>query len=261
MSPEGSAFRLGTSGWAYRDWVGRLYALDMSPAEFLPAYARHFDTVEIEHTFFEMPTNELVQSWANRTPDDFVFCLCLPRRITHTQRLRDCQEPLAEFLDVIGALGDKLGPILVQLPHDFRRDEQPHLEAFLQQVPPQQRFAIEFHHGSWCKETTFELLERYQVAWVVVDAPFLPRLPRVTADFAYVRWHGYSGTRQRTARQLDPLAALRPWVPILRQLHQQASDVYGYVRNSFSGYAPRDCQLLRALLGAAKPDEPMNNPL
>jgi uncharacterized protein YecE (DUF72 family) len=255
MSPEGPQFRLGTSGWAHRDWVGRLYALDTSAAEFLPAYARHFDTVEIEHTFFEMPESELVQSWANRTPDGFVFCPCLPRRITHTQRLQNCQELLADFLAVIGQLGDKLGPILVQLPDDFRRDEQPHLEAFLQHLPPPRRFAIEFHHGSWCRETTFQLLERYQVAWVVVDAPFLPRLPRVTADFAYVRWHGYPGTRQRARRQLDPLAALRPWVPILRQLGRQAGDVYGYVRNSFSGYAPRDCQILRELLGAGRGNE------
>lgn len=252
MSPERHRFRLGTSGWAHRDWVGKLYAPDLPPAEYLPTYAQCFDTVEIEHTGFEPPETALVRSWRRRTPDDFVFCPCVPHHITHTQRLADCQASLEDFLAVISELGEKLGPVLVQLPADFRRDEQPHLEAFLRQLPRDWRFAIEFHHGSWCKDTTFQLLETYQVAWVIVDAPFLPRLPRVTADFAYIRWHGYPGAAQRTRRQLDPVMTLRPWVQILRQLRRQVDDVYGYVRNSFSGYAPRDCQILRELLGESE---------
>ena len=127
--------------------------------------------------------------------------------------------------------------------------EQEHLETFLQLLPQDRQFAIEFHHGSWRQETTFELLEAYQVAWVTVDAAFLPRLPRVTTHFAYVRWHGHPGRARQTTRQLDPVAALRPWVPILRDLGRQAPAVYGYVRNSFSGYAPRDCQTLLEILG------------
>jgi uncharacterized protein YecE (DUF72 family) len=86
---------------------------------------------------------------------------------------------------------------------------------------------------------------------VIVDAPFLPRTPLVTANFAYVRWHGYPGISQQSKRQLDPLAALQPWIPILRDLARQVPEVYGYVRNSFSGYAPRDCQTLQQLLGEA----------
>ena len=97
------------------------------------------------------------------------------------------------------------------------------------------------------KAATFALLEQHQVAWVVVDAPFLPRVPRVTAPFAYIRWHGRPG--YQTRRQLDPAAALRHWVPLLHQLRHQVSRVYGYMHNHFSGYAPRDCQTLRELLG------------
>jgi uncharacterized protein YecE (DUF72 family) len=242
-------FRLGTSGWAYRDWVGQLYPHDMSPGEYLTAYARQFDTVEIEHTFFETPTREMVQSWYRKTPDGFCFCPCIPRQITHVQRLRDTRGLLEDFLAVITELSDKLGPILVQLPHDFRRGEQEHLEQFLHDLPREQQFALEFRHGSWLKDTTFAILEAYQVAWVVVDASFLPRLPRVTADFAYVRWHGQPGVGMQSKRQLDPVAALRPWVAILRQLARQAERVYGFVDNRFSGYALRDCQMLLALLG------------
>lgn len=238
---------LGTSGWAHRDWVGLLYPHDMPPTEYLTAYAQQFNSVEIEHTFFAMPSRHTVQSWQRRTPQDFVFSPCLPRRLTHVQRLHDTQSLLEDFIATVSALGDKLGPILVQLPEDFRSVEQESLEAFLGMLPHQVSFALEFRHGSWLKETTFTLLEQYQVAWVVVDAPFLPRVPRVTTNFAYVRWHGRPG--YQTRRQMDPAVALRPWIPILHQLGRQAQRVYGYVHNQFSGYAPRDCQTLRELLG------------
>jgi len=249
MSPEGRTFYLGTSGWAHRDWVSRLYPPDMPAAEYLPAYAQHFPAVEIEHTFFATPLKDMVHSWHRRTPQDFVFCPCLPRQITHVQRLQNTQALLEEFVAVLAELGSKLGPILIQLPDDFRRTEQPHLETFLQHLPAPGKFAIEFHHGSWLKEETFQLLEAHQVAWVIVDAAFLPRLPRVTAPFAYVRWHGRPGIGSQSTRQLAPAAALRPWVPILRDLARQVPQVFGVVRNSFSGYAPRDCQTLLELLG------------
>ena len=249
MSRELQTLYLGTSGWAHRDWVGVLYPHDMPATEYLTAYAQQFNSVEIEHTLFDIPTRQTVQSWQRRAPQGFVFSPCLPRRITHTQRLRDVQSLLEDFIAIISALGDTLGPILVQLPEDFRSTEQAALEAFLDLLPRQAAFALEFRHGSWVKDTTFALLERHQVAWVVVDAPFLPRVPRVTAPFAYVRWHGRPG--YQTRRQMDPAAALRPWVPILHQLERQAQRVYGYVHNQFSGYAPRDCQTLLELLGQA----------
>jgi uncharacterized protein YecE (DUF72 family) len=250
MSPTSSkrpTFLLGTSGWAHRDWVGTFYPQEMPAGEYLTAYARRFNTVEIEHTFFEIPIRQTVQSWYRRTPDDFLFSPCLPRQITHTQRLRDVQSLLEDFLAVIGDLGSKLGPLLIQMPEDFRSTEYASLESFLQLLPHNQQFAIEFRHGSWLKDTTFRLLEAYQVAWVVVDAPFLPRIPRVTAPFAYVRWHGRPG--HQIQRQFAPSTALSVWVPLLRELGRQAQLVYGYVHNRFSGYAPRDCQILQELLG------------
>src|SRR5215510_2128118 len=182
-SPERGTFYLGTSGWAHRDWIGVLYAHDLPPPEYLPTYARQFNTVEIESTFFDIPTRQAVQSWQRRTPDEFVFSPCLPRHITHQQRLRDTQTLLEDFLGTISELRDKLGPILVQLPEDFRSIEQEWLEAFLAILPSQVQFAVEFRHGSWVKDTTFTLLEQHQVAWVIVDAPFLPCVPRVTASF------------------------------------------------------------------------------
>lgn len=250
MSPTSSKqqkFLLGTSGWAHRDWVGTFYPQEMPAGEYLTAYARQFNTVEIEHTFFEMPTRQTVRSWYRRTPEHFLFSPCLPRQITHVQRLHGVQNLLEDFLAIIVDLGSKLGPLLMQMPEDFRSTEHAALESFLPLLPRDQQFAIEFRHGSWLKDPTFRLLEAYQVAWVVVDAPFLPRVLQVTAPCAYIRWHGRPGYQMR--RQVDPATALHPWIPLLRELGRQAQSVYGYVHNRFSGYAPRDCQILQELLG------------
>lgn len=251
MSSETPTFYLGASGWSHRDWVGHLYPHDLAPDAYLATYAQHFTTVEIAHTFFAAPTRHTVQAWYRRTPAAFVLSPCLPRDITHRQRLRQAHGLVEAFLAVIRELGEKLGPILIQLPEDFRSTEEEYLEAFLRTLPPEMRYAVEFRHGSWHKDSTLQLLERYQVAWVIVDAPFMPRLPHVTADFAYVRWHSRPGHRVR--RQLDPVAALRPWVPVLHSLRRQVTRVYGYVHNQFSGYAPRDCHTLLQLLGQDAP--------
>src|SRR5262245_35799781 len=161
MSREPQTLYLGTTGWAHRDWVGGLYPHDMPPTDYLTAYALQFNTVEIEHTFFDMPTRQMVQSWQRRVPPGFVFSPCLPRRITHVQRLKDVQGLLEDFIAIISLLDDALGPILVQLPADFRSVEQAALEAFLGLLPRQGVFALEFRHGSWVKDTTFALLEQH----------------------------------------------------------------------------------------------------
>ncbi len=249
MPSEHPTFYLGTSGWSHRDWVGKLYPLDLPFSDYLETYARHFSAVEIEHTHYDIPTPQAVQAWYRRSPDGFLFCPCLPRRITHDLRLQDTDHDLNAFMSAITGLQEKLGPILLQLPENFRVDEQNRLAAFLNTLPSNVQFAIEFRHGSWLKDSTFGLLNAHQVAWVVVDAPFLPRTPRVTADFAYVRWHGHPGVAQRSRHQTDPAASLRPWIAILRNLERQAERVYGFVRNSYSGYAPRDGATLLELLG------------
>lgn len=252
MPSEASTLYLGTSGWSHRDWAGKLYPYDMAPADYLATYARSFAAVEIEGTYYSIPSRQTVQAWYRRSPDGFRFCPCIPRLITHDHRLQDTSAVMDDFLTVITELHEKLGPLLLQLPEDFRAREQSRLETFLSTLPQTQQFAIEFRHGSWLKASTYALLEAYHIAWVVVEAPFLPRLPRITAPFAYVRWHGRPGVSQRTRMTTDPAAAMQPWLTILRQLRRQVETVYGFVRNSFSGYAPRDCTTLLELLGETR---------
>lgn len=249
MSSRDTALYLGTSGWSHRNWAGKLYPHDTPAADYLSIYARHFTAVEIESTFYGMPLRQTVQAWHRRAPDGFRFCPCVPRLITHDHRLQGTSAAMDDFMAVIIELGDKLGPVLLQLPENFRTSEQARLEAFLSALPQRQAFAIEFRHGSWLKASTYALLEAYQIAWVVVDAPFLPRVPRVTAPFAYIRWHGRPGVGQRARAATDPATAIQPWLAILRQLRHQVDTVYGFVRNSFSGYAPADCTTLLELLG------------
>jgi hypothetical protein len=130
MSLRQTEFLLGTSGWAYRDWVGMFYAPDLSATDYLPTYARQFTTVEIEYTFSEVPSRQMVQSWQRRTPEQFVFSAGVPRYVTHTQRLDNTQRFLEDFVTVMQGLGPKLGPLVLQLPEDFRSAEQARLEAF-----------------------------------------------------------------------------------------------------------------------------------
>lgn len=254
MPSKDTAFYLGTSGWSHRNWAGKLYPHDMPAADYLSTYAQHFAAVEIESTSYGMPLRQTVQAWYRRSPDDFRFCPCVPHLITHDHRLQGTTAAMDDFLAVITELDDKLGPLLLQLPETFRIHERDRLEAFLNTLPRAYQFAIEFRHGSWLKDSTYALLEAYQIAWVMVEAPFLPRVPRVTAPFAYIRWHGRPGVSQRARAATDPVTAMQPWLAIIRQLRTQVDTVYGFVRNSFSGYAPNDGNTLLDLLGQRQDD-------
>ncbi len=249
MPPRNRILQLGTSGWSHRDWAGKLYPHDMAPADYLTAYAELYSVVEIESTFYDIPPAQHVQAWYRRSPTGFLFSPCIPRAITHAQPLHHALPALQKFLSVISELGDKLGPLLLQLPEPFRSPQRDQLEWLLDNLPTEFQYAIEFRHGTWLKDITFDLLEAHQIAWVVVDAAFLPKVPRVTAPFSYVRWHGRPGVAQRSRNEIDPVSALQPWVPILQDLQRQSERVYGFVRNSFSGYAPRDCNTLLDLTG------------
>jgi uncharacterized protein YecE (DUF72 family) len=249
MPSKDTVFYLGTSGWSHQDWAGKLYPHDVPAADYLSTYAQYFAAVEIESTHYGIPLRQTVQAWHRRSPDKFRFCPCVPRLITHDHRLQGCGAAMDDFMAVITELDDKLGPLLIQLPENFRINEHSRLEAFLNALPQTQQFAIEFRHGSWLKESTYALLEAYQVGWVIVEAPFLPRMPRVTAPFAYIRWHGRPGVAQRARTATDPATALQPWLAIVRHLRRQVDTIYGFVRNSFSGYATSDCATLLELLG------------
>jgi uncharacterized protein YecE (DUF72 family) len=250
------AIRIGTQGWNYDAWVGPFYPAGTRPPDFLTVYARAFDTVEVDSTFYAIPAEKVVRGWAERTPADFKFAVKLPQEITHEKRLRDSREPAQLFFERMRLLGDKLGPVLIQLGPDFGPAELPALTSFLPQLPRDLDVAIEFRQRGWIHEGILALLREHRVAVTLTDARWIPRktmlalAERPTADFVYVRWMGpnreivdYSRIQQDRTRELEV------WAAAIAALVQKVTAVYGYVNNHFAGHSPASARQLQKLLG------------
>jgi uncharacterized protein YecE (DUF72 family) len=240
---------LGTSGWSYTEWEGPFY--EKSEKRKLRAYSRVFRTVEIDSTFYRVPSKGTVMGWLRYSPSDFVFTAKLPKTITHDGMLglkRDVAVALDGFLEVMRhlQLGGKLGCLLIQLPpkYDFNLEN---LEEFFKLLDPVFRYAVEFRHLSWMKNETWNLLRKYDVAYTVVDEPLLPPEVHLTTDFAYFRWHGKGQNPWFDYRYSKE--ELESWVPKVQDATGHVKKVYGYFNNHFHGYAPENCLQLIERLG------------
>jgi len=182
---------LGVQGFTARDWMGTFYPPDISARDQLPFYARVFDTVELNTTFYSIPGEHIVRSWSNRTPDDFVFTAKLPKVTTHDKHLEDVEGELRLFVETMRLLGDRLGPLLIQFPRSFARRFESRLREFLRLLPEELDFAVEFRSHSWIDEEIFSLLREHGVAWCVNDWQDMLSIPEVTTNFTYLRWTGY----------------------------------------------------------------------
>lgn len=253
--------RLGAQGWNYQAWVGPFYPPGTRAVDYLTLYARAFDTVEIDATFYAVPSASTVRGWASRVPDSFTFSLKLPQEITHRARLKGAQGSLEEFLESARVLGDKLGPILIQLGPDFGPIELPALVNFLPLLPRDLRFAVEFRHAGWINERVHSLLASHNVALALTDARWISRgvmldyATKPTADFAYVRWMGsdrsivdYSHTQIDRSREIDQ------WARVLPELARRVRTVYAYANNHFAGHSPATLRDLQRRLGYAVTD-------
>jgi uncharacterized protein YecE (DUF72 family) len=177
---------VGTSGYSYPEWRGSFYPERFPPARMLPYYAERFRTVELNNTFYRMPTPKTIVGWSQKTPEGFVFALKVPQRITHFARLREIADPLRYFLDTVLGLEAKLGPLLLQLPPSFRKDTD-RLAGCLALVPPSVRMAVEFRHASWLDEEVYALLRARNTALCVADTEESTTPVVTTADFGYLR--------------------------------------------------------------------------
>lgn len=247
--------RIGTQGWNYDAWLGPFYPAGTRPADFLSVYARAFDTVEVDSTFYAVPPVRTVRGWAARTPDGFTFSLKLPQEITHEKQLRDVDGDLAAFCDVARELGPKLGPILVQCGPQFEPAELPALAHFLPKLPRDMRFAIEFRHRGWIHDGVLALLAEHGVALTLTDGRWLPRkqmlqlLSRPTAGFTYIRWMGPDRSIVDYSRiQVDRTRELETWAAAIEPLAERGVDVYGYVNNHFAGHSPESARQLQRLV-------------
>jgi uncharacterized protein YecE (DUF72 family) len=226
--------RVGTSGYNYREWRGTFYPAAMKAAAMLPYYAARFTTVEINATFYRMPTAQAVDGWAAATPPGFVFTLKAPQRITHMRRLLGVDEPLRLFVDVARRLGDKLGPLFFQLPPNFRKDTA-RLRDVLAQVPPDLRCAFEFRHGSWFAHDVYDALRARDAALCVTEAGHTP--DETTASWGYYRL--------RTLEYAD--RELGRWAEALMRPGRE--QIYCYFKHEDTGAGPTLARRLLDQLG------------
>lgn len=230
---------LGTCGWGYDDWDGVFYPPGTAGKERLKHYATRYRTVEIDATFYATPARTTVQSWRRRSPEGFIFSAKFPRAITHEARLRGCGEAAEEFVDVMSELGDRMGPLLIQLPPSMTGRSLGDLERFFEGLPDGYSYAVEVRHRSWLVEPFADVLKRWNVALALTDGSHLKRFWRVTSQIAYIRWLGTWNAFECYDRQQRPVDGdLDWWVPRMEHFLDRGGTVLGYVNNNFAGYSP-----------------------
>jgi uncharacterized protein YecE (DUF72 family) len=232
--------RVGTSGWQYDDWKGTFYPGGLPTNRWLPYFAERYRTVEVNNTFYRLPSEDAFRRWREETPAGFLIAVKASRYITHIRRLREPREPVELLWSRCRVLGDRLGPVLLQLPPGFKRDVSL-LRDLLAVVPNGMRPALEFRDGSWLDDEVFEALDAKGAAFVLAHTPGTRVPDVVTGGWSYVRFH------QGTRRGPDyPAATLTAWARRLTGL--KAEDVFVYFNNDTGGAALRDAdRLIRAL--------------
>jgi uncharacterized protein YecE (DUF72 family) len=250
---------IGTQGWNYEGWVGSFYPPKTRAGDYLDLYVKAFSTVEIDSSFYAIPSANSIKSWRSRAPAGFTYSLKLPQEITHQNRLQESDDALARFCQRVRELEEKLAIILIQLPPDFSPRSLSALENFLPLLPTDLRFAIEFRDRAWLGEEIGErvlsLLHAHQVALTLADSKWLPRelmfrlVDRPTASFAYLRWLGPRELTDYSRVQLNRDRELSAWAEAVAILRQQVTEIYGYFNNHFQGHSPASCNQFKRLVG------------
>jgi uncharacterized protein YecE (DUF72 family) len=241
MSPELNRILVGTSGYNYPEWRGTFYPEKLSTNKMLAYYAERFPTVEINYTFYRIPTEKLLAGWAAGTPESFSFTLKAPRRITHDSKLQRCEELTQTFCRTASTLGPKLAALLFQLPPNFKKDAAV-LKSFLELLPEGTRAAFEFRHASWFDAEVFDALRSKNIALCVADSDKLHSPVEVTASYGYFR------LRDEGYQQPD----IERWAQTIRGL-QQLSDVLVYFKHEEQGLGPDFARRLIAAMEVPSP--------
>ena len=235
--PRTGDFRVGTSGWVYDDWRGRFYPEQLQREQWLAHYGKTFDTVEINNSFYRLPQARTFAGWAEEAPPGFLFAVKFSRFGSHLKRLRDPEGTIGLFLSRAERLGDRFGPILVQLPPNWGVNVE-RLDDFLKVAPKNHRWAIEMRDDSWLCDPVYRVLERHGAALVIHD--LIRRHPRViTTDWTYLRFHGVDYGGNYTTRALRTAAAR------VDEWRSSGLDVYAYFNNDKLACGVKDAEVLR----------------
>jgi uncharacterized protein YecE (DUF72 family) len=238
-----SPLHIGTSGWHYDHWQGPFYPEQLVKSDFLAFYQKHFQTVEINNSFYHLPAEKTLREWREKVPPGFVFAVKGSRYITHMKKLKDPQQSIKRFLDRVQILEDRLGPILFQLPPrwHFNADR---LRAFLEALPREYRYALEFRDPSWLNQEVYRLLTDHGAAFCIYEFAGQLSPKEITASFVYIRLHGPRGPYQgkyETQTLADWAGAISTWT-------SQGKEVFCYFDNDEAGYAPQNALSLKKML-------------
>jgi uncharacterized protein YecE (DUF72 family) len=235
--------RIGTSGWYYDHWRDVFYPAGLAKSRWFEHYARHFDTVEINNTFYHLPKEQTIQRWQEIAPAGFLYAVKANRYITHVKQLKDATEPFERFFERVDLLKGKLGPILYQLPPSLHKDLD-RLARFIKLLPKRRTAVFEFRHKSWYTDDTFERLRKLGVGFCIHDMPGNKSPRVVTSDVIYVRFHGTTG---RYAGNY-PKSVLQGWADWLNDQAPKARAIYAYFNNDIHGHAIKNAKQLKKLM-------------
>jgi len=235
--------RIGTSGWHYRDWWGPFYPDDLKKKDAFSHYASRFEAVELNAPFYRTPTEKAVEAWRDGAPEDFRFAWKASRFITHWRRLNIDENSLGLLHSRLDLLGDRLGPVLFQLPPHMPADRD-RLAAFVSHLPVSRRWCFEFRHRSWYEEPIFDVLRDHNAALCLSDHADAPAPVVLTADWVYVRNHGPSGRYHGSYED----KALAEQAELMRAWRSEGRDIWCFFDNDVKSAAPRDAVRLRDLV-------------
>ncbi|MDZ4860720.1 MAG: DUF72 domain-containing protein [Candidatus Hydrogenedentes bacterium] len=254
--------RLGTCSWSYREWIGKVYTTK-EPTEFIREYAKRFNAVEIDSTFYGIPRIETIQGWRDRASEGFLFAAKAPQTITHAKFLIDCEKDINEFLAAMQHLGDHLGPILFQFPY-FAKAKNVSAQMFMDRLGPFLaclpasgfQFAVEVRNKTWLGPPLFRLLKESNVTLALIDHPYMYRPKELmrfadilTGPFAYIRLLGDRYAIERITKSwgetvVDRRSDIEEWARVITEISKVHVPVFGFVNSHYSGYAPADVEML-----------------
>ena len=235
--------RIGTSGWHYKHWVGKFYPKRFPASKMLAYYYERFDTVEINNSFYMLPKIETLGSWRDSTPKNFEFAIKASRFLTHNKKLKEPENALNNFLPRAEALGKKLGPVLFQLPPNWRINLE-RLEEFLEPLPRYHKYTFEFREPSWLTEDTYALLRKHNAAFCIYELAGFRSPIEITADWTYIRLHGPGNKYQGSYSD----SVLRTWTDRIVNWSGYLKGIYVYFDNDQAGYAAFNALTLKRLV-------------
>ena len=246
MANTGCEIRIGTSGWHYKHWIGRFYPEDLPKNRWLEFYGEHFNTVEINNTFYHLPKEATMEGWHDRAPAHFLYAVKASRYITHVKKLKDPEESIERFFSLANLLKRRLGPILYQLPPNLHKNLEK-LDHFIKAIPKRNHAVFEFRHTSWYEQDVFDLMNERGVALCVHDmgekAP--PRV--VTGDMVYLRFHGRDSRYQGNY----PDRVLEGWAEWMKDQTDRVGAIYAYFNNDIGGHALNNARSLKRIMGVS----------